>query len=828
MADTTTAATTSSLLNSQQNQYDLLSGSINFTGLGSGSDMSKVVDQLVAIESIHKQKLELWKQTWEAKIASMRSLNQRLNAIEEAAGAMDTKDEFMVRQASSSDSSVVTATASSDAKNGAYQVEVASNSVHILSAAGVASTATTITTGTTSDLVLAINGTTYTISLGASASLSSVVNTINSYFTTDSTLEASIYDDGTDSRNYRLTLTTKQGGDDNRIIVKKSPLLVSLNYQDVALYTDFSGASTTSDITVGGQFSGDASETVGGQGYYLYTVSLATTSDVTVGTTAFNLDWSVTTATTTYTGTATVGADYHPGDNIAIHDWGLNIQLGEGVISGSDSFTVTAYANDIDSPETGTWSGVTVTSDGNYLGTVNKTYSFTVVTGSSINDAGTAGTAVLRWSDSTGGTGTVSVTQSNTVYSVEEGVKINFTAEGALVQGDTFQINVFAPDRQQSQDKGLAQVTKLVHAGFQDQDQTAVTSKDADFTYVYAGTTVTVDVTAGYTLTQLRDAINNDSDNPGVTASIINDGLGLPTSYKLVLTGNDTGADHQITYVTHDFSGSNFSTAGDVGGGFSRTQWATNSLSKVDGFPTAANEYLQSSTNRVEGIIPGVSLDLHDAGSAVITVSTDIDAVMGNIEALVNAVNYAQSFIREETKYDATTKEAGILIGNYSYYILKSRIDTALNDPVSGLSDGSDTYVNIAQIGIHTDPDAEGRWVIDTTTLRNALNTDIDAVANLFVENSTKGSTGVAKRTYDEMVKLTDPEDGTLNVLIRNYSEIIENIDTKIDSEEKRLALYRKRLEERFARLEKSLAILNGQSQSLEAAIAQLPKAGQK
>ncbi len=827
MADSTTTST-SNLISGQNSQYDLLSGSINFTGLGSGSDMSKVVDQLVAIESIHKQRLELWKQTWQAKIESMRSLNQRLEAIEEAAGAMDTKDEFMVRQASSSDSSVVTATASSEAKNGAYQVEVATDSVHILSAAGVDSTATTITAGTTSDLVLAINGTTYTISLGASASLSSVVNTINSYFTTDSTLEASIYDDGTDSRNYRLTLTTKQGGDDNRIIVKKSPLLVSLNYQDVVLYTDFSGASTTSDITVGGQFSGDASETVGGQGYYVYTVSLATTSDVTVGTTAFNLDWSVTTATTTYTGTATVGADYQPGDNIAIHDWGLNIQLSEGVISGSDSFTVTAYANDIDDPELGTWSGVTVTSDGNYLGTVNKTYSFTVVTGSSINDAGTAGTAVLRWTDSTGGTGTVSVTQSNTVYAVEEGVKINFTAEGALVEGDTFQINVFAPDRQQSQDKGLAQVTKLVHAGFQDQDQTAVTTKDADFTYVYAGTTVTVDITAGYTLTQLRDAINNDSDNPGVTASIINDGLGLPTSYKLVLTGDDTGAANQITYVTHDFSGSSFSTAGDVGGGFSRTQWATNSLSKVDGFPTAANEYLQSSTNRVEGVIPGVSLDLHDAGSAVITVSTDIDAVMGNIEALINAVNYAQSFIREETKYDATTKEAGILIGNYSYYILKSRIDSALNSNVSGLTDGTDTYINIAQIGIHTDPDAEGRWVIDTTTLRNALNTDIDAVANLFIENETKDSTGVAKRTYDEMVKLTDPEDGTLNVLIRNYTDIIENIDKKIESEEKRLALYRQRLQERFARLEESLAILNAQSQSLEAAIAQLPKAGQK
>jgi len=50
--------------------------------------MNKVIDQLVEIESIHKQRLELWKQTWQAKIDSMRSLNQRLEAIEEAAGAI--------------------------------------------------------------------------------------------------------------------------------------------------------------------------------------------------------------------------------------------------------------------------------------------------------------------------------------------------------------------------------------------------------------------------------------------------------------------------------------------------------------------------------------------------------------------------------------------------------------------------------------------------------------------------------------------------------------------------------------------------------------------
>lgn len=808
------------------NSFDVLSGSINFTGLGTGSDMSQVVDKLVALESINKNRLELWKTTWEAKIKSMRSLNQRMEAIEEAAGAMDTEAEFMVRQASTSDASVVTGTASSTAANGAYNLEVATNSRHILSAAGVASTAATITGAVASDLVLEINSNRYTIALGANASLASVVESINAYFS-GTTLVASAESDGTSSNAYHLVLTAAEGGDANRIKVEQSPLLVSLNYEDAALYTDFSNVATTSTISIGGQFSGDKSDTVGGQGWYSYAVSLATTSNVTVGTTEFALNWSVVTASTTYTGAVTVGADYTPGDNIAIHNWGLNLRLGAGVIAGSDACTVTAYANDIDEAELGSWSGSTISTEGNYLGTVNKTYSFTVTTGAAITDAGGGATAVLRWTDSTGRTGTVSVSKSNNAYTVEQGVKINFTA-GELKSGETFKINVFAPDKQQCQDKGLAQATKVVHAGFSDQDITPVTTADASFNYTYAGEVITVSVPGNYTLSQLKSAINNDSQNPGVTASIINDGLGLPTSYKLVLTGNDTGAKNQITNVSHDFSGSSFSVGGELGGGFDRSQWASNSLVKVDGFPSEAGVYMQRETNQIDEVIPGVTMNLHDAGSAVITVSTDINAVEGRIKALINAVNYTQSFIREETKYDAKTKEAGILIGNYSYYILKSRIDTALNQSISGLSNDTDTYVHISQIGIHTDPDAEGRWVIDSTVLRNALNSDIEAVANLFIENTAKDSEGVAKRLYDEMNTLTDSTNGTLNVLISNYTDIISNIDKKIESEDKRLTLYRKRQEARFARLEAAMAKLNAQSKSLESAIAKLPKIGGK
>ena len=800
--------------------YDSLSGSINFTGLGSGTDFSAIVDQLVEIESIQKTRLETWKATWEAKVDSMKALNQRMMAIEEAAGAMDTESEFLVRQASTSNSSVLSATASNDAATGAYTITVGTDVVHILSSAGVASATSDVVTGAGGEMELYIAGSLTTIMVGATDSLGDIADAINAKVAGVATVE----DDGTGSRAYHLQLKSTTGGRDGRIVVTKNPTDLSFDYKDMALKEDTDwgiGATQGPEIGLAGQFFGDKSTS--SLYDYVFTVSSGGSS-VGVGTDAFDLVYQVLDETgTTIVGATTISLSttYGPGDSIEV-DNGMFLQLGTGRMEDGDSFTVRGYANDVDDAEQISWTGSTISTSGNYLGPVSKTYSFTVVSGGALDDAGSGDTVTLRWTDSTGRTGTVSLSQSNYAYEVEQGIKISL-GSGSVASSDTFQVNVFAADQQQGQDKGLAQACKVVHDGFADPDITAVTTSDATFNYTYMGEQISVAVGAGTTLSQLVTTINLDSDNPGVTASIINDGMGLPNSYKLVLTGDNAGAPLQITDVNHDFSGSNFANGGDVGGGFTLTQRATNSMVKVDGFPADDDVYLQRATNQITGVVDGVTVNLHDSGTAVVSVSNDVDSVYAKIESLINAVNYAQSFIRTETKFDPDGEETGVLIGNYSYYILKSRIDSALNTRVSGLIDGTDPYIHLGQIGIHTDPDSDGAWVIESATLRNALNSNLEAVANLFIANEAKSSTGVAKRTYDEMDALTDSESGTLNVLMANYNQIIANLDKKITSEESRIALYEERQLERFARLEAALSELNGQSSALESAIAQLP-----
>lgn len=484
-------------------------------------------------------------------------------------------------------------------------------------------------------------------------------------------------------------------------------------------------------------------------------------------------------------------------------------------------FESSSYLTSIDDPYYETnWNntgGVDLAKQGTYLGSTNKTFTFM------INNTGDVGVddITVTWADNEGNGGTITVTGFGT-YDVFQGVQIEFVdttpgddTDDKVFAADSFTMDVYHSTLQAAQDEGLARVEQRVHSGFIDLI-TPVTSADATFTYYYEGVKVDVSIPADSKLGDLVDLINNDSNNRGVTASIIDDGSSTTTAYHLVLTGDDTGAEHAITGITGTLD--NFD---DSDADFETTQSASNSMTKVDGFPSDSWEYLQRSTNAINDIINGVTLNLQDVGSAVVTVTNDTATIKTNIETFVNSLNFLTDYIRRETKYDSVTGESGVMLGNYTYTIIRSIITNLLYP--QGLDSGVDTYVHLAQIGIKTDPDQDGKWVINQTLLNDALNNDLEGVARLFVEDTDHGSTGVASRLVAKLAELTDSEDGMANVLIDNYNGIIKGIDDKIASEEKRITLHRQRLDEKFSRLEALMSQLNGELSYLETQLNRLP-----
>ncbi|MGQ9499140.1 MAG: flagellar filament capping protein FliD, partial [Dissulfurimicrobium sp.] len=75
-----------------------------------------------------------------------------------------------------------------------------------------------------------------------------------------------------------------------------------------------------------------------------------------------------------------------------------------------------------------------------------------------------------------------------------------------------------------------------------------INSSGSNQTFAYhigTGPTISLTVANGTTLQGLADLINNDIHNPGVTASVINDGSAT-NPYHLVLTANATGENSRI------------------------------------------------------------------------------------------------------------------------------------------------------------------------------------------------------------------------------------------------------------------------------------------
>jgi len=90
----------------------------------------------------------------------------------------------------------------------------------------------------------------------------------------------------------------------------------------------------------------------------------------------------------------------------------------------------------------------------------------------------------------------------------------------------------------------LAQNDIYESKGFASLD-TQITSQNATVKLGVGGTSVSINLNAGATLSDLKDAINNA--NAGVTADIINTGIG-DDPYKLILKANETGKDNTIEF----------------------------------------------------------------------------------------------------------------------------------------------------------------------------------------------------------------------------------------------------------------------------------------
>ena len=232
--------------------------------------------------------------------------------------------------------------------------------------------------------------------------------------------------------------------------------------------------------------------------------------------------------------------------------------------------------------------------------------------------------------------------------------------------------------------------------------------------------TVNIDATNN-SLQGIRDAIN--AANIGVTATIVNDGSATP--YRLTLTSSNIGKTNSLKIsVAGDLAISNLLAQDPAGTqNMAETVTAQNTDLTVDGVPVS-----KTSTS-ISDVIQGVTLNVQKVTTTPVsvTVARDTSTISNSVTGFVKAYNDLNKTLKDFSSYNATTKQAAILQGDFTVRSLQSQLHAVLNTPISN---NSGTLTTLSQIGVSIQKD--GTMALDQNKLNTAISSNFSSIASLF------------------------------------------------------------------------------------------------
>ncbi len=336
-------------------------------------------------------------------------------------------------------------------------------------------------------------------------------------------------------------------------------------------------------------------------------------------------------------------------------------------------------------------------------------------------------------------------------------------------------------------------VTYLAQANVQASNGVASVSSsvgNGTFGITVNGTTTNITVdSSNDTLQGLEQAINNAG--AGVTASIINNGNSTDP-YQLVLESNNTGTNYSITFPSNP-----------TGLTFSSTQSAQNAALNYEGIN------IQSQSDTVSNVIPGVTLNLSSTGSANITVALDNSAIDAAASSFVTLYNQLIGDISTQQSYNQTTKSLGPLGGNASLSQLVNTLYGYIGSEAPTLSGDAglpSTY------GITSNSDGSGKISLNTSTLNSMLSSNPQQVQQFFsaLVNGSSSADGVSESaglTYF-LNSYTNPANGVIK-----YNEA--SINTQLASMNNQISLQQ-------AIVQQQMGMYTKEFSSLESYIGQM------
>ena len=295
-------------------------------------------------------------------------------------------------------------------------------------------------------------------------------------------------------------------------------------------------------------------------------------------------------------------------------------------------------------------------------------------------------------------------------------------------------------------------------------------------------------INANTTLNQLIQKIN-DVFGGTATATLVNGRIRLTdntsgdSQMELSLTYNPgTGATTlDLPAIAESVHGGSVTAnlAGFAAADFTETQSAQDSEFKVDGYPLGAEEWITRSSNTIDDAIPGVTLHLHDEGTVQVGLTRDTQSVRGKLSSIVSAYNAVMVLYEEKTGYNATTKLAGVLMGDLAVSDMASEVRLPLIQQAGGFVVGVDSFAIPGDIGIELDKD--GTLTLAAATFDEAVADDYAGVLALIGAAKTGSSDSNTIQFYGASSNYTTA--GTYDVQVTVAGGIITSAQIKLEDE---------------------------------------------
>jgi flagellar hook-associated protein 2 len=317
-----------------------------------------------------------------------------------------------------------------------------------------------------------------------------------------------------------------------------------------------------------------------------------------------------------------------------------------------------------------------------------------------------------------------------------------------------------------------------------------------------------INVGASDTLASIRTAINEASNNTGVTATIVNSDAGA----RLVLSSNETGTENALTVtVTGDGDGNDSDNAGlsaltYVSGG---TNYATSistandAVVEIDGFAVT------SSTNTISNAVDGISFTAKSLGTASLEVTRDDEAILESVNQFADAYNALRSEVNKQRN--------GQLEADSTLLSIERALSEVLN--AGSEIDGS-SFRYLIEAGISVNE--EGVMEVDEATITETLSSDFNSFVNLFAAEGQ----GYAAR----MESLADgwlANDGLIDAREEGLNTQLDRLQDDELRLEARLEIVETRIRSQFTALDTLVSELTNTGNFLVQQLSSLPSANQ-